>query len=153
MKQKNYRKLHKTCFIWYTASEKMKTLQTLWACECLKTSHKNQQLWFVDLFNCIFRNPFFPDKNSKLYSYKKLTNTARETLLNELFTLNPENNEQTINKYIKQRQINMTWPTLTALCWSTILVYLKLLSLDRFSLCIEKIMNTEKIDETFFGKG
>ena len=55
-----------------------------------------------------YENLFFPDKNSKLHSYKKLTNTALETLLNELFTLNPKNNEQTINEYIKQRQINMT---------------------------------------------
>ena len=49
-----------------------------------------------------YKNLFFPDENSKLHSYKKLTNTALETLLNELFTLNPENNEQTINEYIKQ---------------------------------------------------
>ena len=54
------------------------------------------------------KNHFFPDENSKLHSYKKPTNTALETLLNELFMLNPENNEQTINEYIKQRQINMT---------------------------------------------
>ena len=52
------------------------------------------------------KNFFFPDKNSKLHSYKKLTNTALETLLNGLFTLNPENNEQTINEYIKQQQIS-----------------------------------------------
>ena len=55
-----------------------------------------------------YENLFFPDGNSKLHSYKKLTNTALETLLNELFTLNPENNEQTINEYIKQQQISMT---------------------------------------------
>ena len=55
-----------------------------------------------------YENLFFPDKNSKLCSYKKLTNTALETLLNELFTLNPVNNEQTINEYTKQQQINMT---------------------------------------------
>ena len=35
-------------------------------------------------------------------------NTALEKLLNELFTLNPQNNEQTINEYIKQPQLNMT---------------------------------------------
>ena len=29
-------------------------------------------------------------------------NTARETLLNEIFTLNLGKNEQTINEYIKQ---------------------------------------------------
>ena len=61
------------------------------------------------LFQLYFcENIFFPDENSKLHSYKKLMNTALETLLNELFTLNPENNEQTINEYIKQQQINMT---------------------------------------------
>ena len=55
-----------------------------------------------------YKNLFFSDESSKLHSYKKLTNTALETLLNELFTLNPENNEQKINEYIKQRQINFT---------------------------------------------
>ena len=33
---------------------------------------------------------FFPDKNSKLHIYKKLTNIALETLPNELFTLDIE---------------------------------------------------------------
>ena len=55
-----------------------------------------------------YKNLFFPYENSELYSYKKLTNTSLETLLNERFTLNPENNEQTIDEYIKQQQINMT---------------------------------------------
>ena len=54
-----------------------------------------------------YENLFFPNENSKLHSYKKLTSIALETLLNELFTLNPEDNEQTINEYIKQQQINM----------------------------------------------
>ena len=49
-----------------------------------------------------YENLFFPNKNNKLHSYKKLTNTALETLVNELFTLNPKNNEQTMNEYIKQ---------------------------------------------------
>ena len=49
-----------------------------------------------------YENLFFPDKNKKLHSYKKLTNVALETLLNELFTLNFKDNEQTINEYIKQ---------------------------------------------------
>ena len=52
----------------------------------------------------------------KLQSYKKLASVALETILNELFTLERENNEQIINGYIKQRQINMTWLTLTGLC-------------------------------------
>ena len=49
-----------------------------------------------------YENLFLPDKNSSLNSYQKLTNTPLETLLNERFALNPENNEQTVNKYIKQ---------------------------------------------------
>ena len=100
-----------------------------------------------------YKHLFFPEGKSKLHGYKELTNTALETLLNELFTLNPENNEQTTNQCIKQRQIKMTWPTLTALCQSTILVYARLLTLDRFSLCGEKIKNSDKTDKYFFGKG
>ena len=84
------------------------------------TKTNNCGLW--DFSFVFLRKPFFPDKNSKPYSYEKLTNTAPETLLNELFTLNRENNEETINEYIKKQQINMTLPTLTALCHSRILV-------------------------------
>ena len=54
------------------------------------------QLYFCE-------NLFFPDENRKLKSYKKLTNVALETLLNELFTLDRENNEQIMNEYIRQR--------------------------------------------------
>ena len=111
---------------------------------------KNQQLCLWSFSIVFWQKPFFPDENSKLHSYKKLTNTGLETLLNELFILNPKNNEQTINEYIKQRQISMTRPTLTALCQSPILVYLKLLTLDRFSLCNEQITNTDKTNDTFF---
>ena len=63
-------------------------------------------------------NLFFTDENSKLHNWKELTNTALETLLNELFTLNPENNEKRINEYTKQRQINMKWLTLTYMTYS-----------------------------------
>ena len=100
--------------------------------------------------SCILLITFFPDKNRKLHSYKKPTHTALETLLNKVFTLNPKNNEKAINQYIKQQQLNMAWPTLSALCQSTVLVYLKLLTLDRLSFCGENIMNTDKTDETFF---
>ena len=55
-----------------------------------------------------YENFFFFRRKQQLPSYKKLTNTALETLLNELLTLNLENNEQKINEYIKQRQINIT---------------------------------------------
>ena len=37
-----------------------------------------------------YENLFFPDKNSKVHSYKKLTNSATETLINEPFTLDQE---------------------------------------------------------------
>ena len=43
-----------------------------------------------------YKNLFFPDKNSKLQNYKKLTNIAIEILHNELFTLDQENNEQIV---------------------------------------------------------
>ena len=45
------------------------------------------------------KNPFFPNKISKVHSYKKLTNNAIETPLNELFTLNREKNKQIISEY------------------------------------------------------
>ena len=41
--------------------------------------------------------PFFPDENSKLHSYKKLTNVALQTLLNELSTLDIKLKERAIN--------------------------------------------------------
>ena len=37
-----------------------------------------------------YENLFFPDENKKVHSYKKLTNSAIETLPNELFTLDRE---------------------------------------------------------------
>ena len=55
-----------------------------------------------------YKNLFFPNENSKVHNYKKLRNSAIETLLNELFTLDRENNEQIINEYARQRHINMT---------------------------------------------
>ena len=55
-----------------------------------------------------YENLFFPDKNSYLHSYKTLSNLAIETLLNKLFTLDQDKNEQIINKYVNRRQIKMT---------------------------------------------
>ena len=84
--------------------------------ECLKTPYENQQLspWAFSV--AFLRKLFFPEENSQLHSYKKLTNVALETLLKELVTLNYDNNEKTIKEHIKQQQINMTGSTLTALC-------------------------------------
>ena len=156
MKQKNYRKLHKTYFIWYSfwKNENITNFVNVWMLEDPIQKPTTVTCGPFQLY--FYENLFFPDKNSKLHSYKKLTNTALETFLNKLFTLKPENNEQTINEYIKQWQINMIWPTLTALSQSTILVYLKLLALDRFSLCAEKKQKQNKITKkhkTSFGKG
>ena len=55
-----------------------------------------------------YENLFFPDKNSYLHSYKTLSNLTIETLLNKLFTLDQDKNEQIINKYVNRRQIKMT---------------------------------------------
>ena len=55
-----------------------------------------------------YENLFFPDENSKLQNYKKFTNITLETQLNELFTLDRENNEQITNEYMRKRQIKMT---------------------------------------------
>ena len=52
--------------------------------------------------------------------------------------------------HINERQIKVTWPTFTALYQSPILVYLKLVTLDRFHLCGER---QRQADITFFGKG
>ena len=41
-----------------------------------------------------YENLFFPDKNNYLHSYKTLSNLAIETLLNKLFTLDQDKNEQ-----------------------------------------------------------
>ena len=65
----------------------MKTLQTV--------TYGPFELYF-------YENLFFSNKNNELHSYKKLTNTALEILVNELFTSNAKNNEQTMNEYIKQ---------------------------------------------------
>ena len=79
-------------------------------CKCLDASKpyknaKNCDLW--NFSNIFYENLFFPE-NSKTRSYKKLTNDAIDRLLNELSTLDRERNEQLTNKYIRQKQINMT---------------------------------------------
>ena len=57
-------------------------------------------------FQIHFYKNLFPHENS----YKKLTNSGIETLLNNLFTLVQEKTEQIINEYAQQRHINMTCP-------------------------------------------
>ena len=59
--------------------------------------------------NIFLRKPFFPNENSKIQSYKKLTINAIKTLLHERFRIDQERNEQLINECIRQKQINMMW--------------------------------------------
>ena len=66
----------------------------------LENSIKNPTTELCGPFQLYFcENLFFLTKTAT-YTVPKLTNTALETLLNELFKLNPQNNEQTINKHI-----------------------------------------------------
>ena len=56
-----------------------------------------------DLFQVFFYEKiFFPDNNRKIHDYKKITSEALETLLNELYSLDQEQNEKAINEYTKQ---------------------------------------------------
>ena len=80
-------------------------------CKCLKTLYRCQKTVTCAPFQIYFyENLFFPDKNSKIESYKKFTNNAIKKLLSQRFTLDQERNEQLINEYIRQKQIKMTWP-------------------------------------------
>lgn len=68
----------------------------------------------IDALTCgsfqlyLYENLFFPGEKTRLYSYKKLTSQAMETLLNKLSTLDRDKIEQIINKYINERQIKMS---------------------------------------------
>ena len=50
-----------------------------------------------------YNNLFLPDENSKIQSNKKLTKEAFETLLKEIFTLEREQNENTIRNYMNKK--------------------------------------------------
>ena len=45
-----------------------------------------------------YENLFNPKANSKIQNHKKMTKRTTETLLNELFSLNREDNEKTIEQ-------------------------------------------------------
>ena len=59
------------------------------------------QIYFYD-------NVFLPDEKNKIQSYKKLRKKTIETLLNEIFTLDREQNERAIREYMKQMNITLT---------------------------------------------
>ena len=60
------------------------------------------QIYFYD-------NLFNPDRNSKIQNKTKLIKKTIETLLNQLFVLDDqEQNEATINEYANDRDITIT---------------------------------------------
>ena len=66
-------------------------------------SDKNgMQWWSILNISPKSEHLFFPDNDSKIHDYKKLTNEALDTLLNEFYNLDQEQNEETINEYMKQ---------------------------------------------------
>ena len=50
---------------------------------------------------------FFPENDSKIHEYKKLTKEAVQDLLNEIFSVDPRKNEQNIEQYITQKQMDI----------------------------------------------
>ena len=70
---------------------------------CSKIPCKKKNTVTCDLFQVFFYEKFFfSDNNRKIHDYKKITSEALETLLNELYSLDQEQNEKTINEYTKQ---------------------------------------------------
>ena len=50
-----------------------------------------------------YDNLFFPDENSKLHSYKKLTKEAAKTLLNNICSLDQKQNKEIINENMREK--------------------------------------------------
>ena len=118
---------------------------------CLKTLYKSSKLSLVHLFKYIFTKKFFFRWKQKVHTYKTLTNCPIETTQQ---TFHPRPTKKyTSNKRIsttKTYQNDMT--TITALGQPPILVYPKLVTSDRFSLCGEKNNKMTKTDKSLFGK-
>ena len=90
----------------FRKNEKITNFVNIWL---LEDPLQKENTVTCGLFQTYFyENLFFPDNDSKIQDYKKLNNEVLETLLNELYSLDQEQNEKTINKYIKQQQINLT---------------------------------------------
>ena len=58
----------------------------------------NFQLYF-------YKNLFDPEKNGKIQHHEKLTEKATETFLNEIFTLDQDENECRVHKFSKEAHI------------------------------------------------
>ena len=80
----------------FRKNEQLTNFVSVWM---LEDPMQMPKTFLMDFFKYIFTKTFFfPDKNSKTESYKNLTNNAIKTLLNKLFTLDRERNEQLINE-------------------------------------------------------
>ena len=54
-----------------------------------------------------YENPFFPNSDSVLHERKRLTYDVVQEFLKEVFMTNTEQNENTVNEYIKQKNIKI----------------------------------------------
>ena len=54
-----------------------------------------------------FNNVFKTDKNSRIQKHNKLTEKTIETSINEIFTLDQEENEKAIQEYIELMNIKV----------------------------------------------
>ena len=84
----------------FAKNEQMTNIVNVWMVEDLIQIPKTVNCGSFQIY--IYKNIFLPNKSSKVDSYKKLTNSSTETLLNELFTLDSERKKQTINEYAQQ---------------------------------------------------
>lgn len=55
-----------------------------------------------------FLNLFFPHKNSKIQSFRKLTKKAIKTLLNKIFRLDQEQKKNIIQNYMNEKNRILT---------------------------------------------
>ena len=52
-----------------------------------------------------YKNLFYPLKNSKIQEHEKLTKKKIETILDEIFVLNKEENERRVREFAKEAGI------------------------------------------------
>ena len=83
----------------------------------------------------LLANLFIASENSKKVKHKKPTKRAIEVLLNEIFTMDLEQNEKIIQQYIEDKEIKFDWVNSASIQGKAVFVYLKLLTLDaKFAL-------------------
>ena len=87
-------------------NEKQKTTVGVWMLEDLIQKIETSTCGPFQIF--FYSNSILPDANSKIQMYKKLTKEAVETLLNEPFTLDKEQNENIIRNYMDEKNLTLT---------------------------------------------